>query len=1054
MVQANLSLFGNFTLAVNGIVVPPFPTDKIRALLAYLALEPERPHRREHLAGLFWPEVSQAIALKNLRQSLYRLRQTLDRVDAGASDAILHITQQTVELDADAVVVDVRQFQTELVESERHRHPELASCPACLARLRHTTELYCGELLTGLGVADAAEFEEWLTLHREMLHQQALLTLHNLAHAHEANGETEEAHRYASRMLTLDPYREETHRQIIRLLATRGLIHQALAQYDFCRRTLREELGVEPDAATVALVEQIYAGTFVGKTTQRAEVENPSLSGAQANHPDVATTDAATKLRASSANTLRALPSPLIGRQQELAAIAACLTGENCREVTLVGAGGVGKTSLALQVAINLQDHFVDGVCFVDLTSVLDPNLVPTTIAQALGVQERGAILVHTQLQEVLYDKHFLLVIDNFEQVITAAPLLAELLAACPKLKILVTSRHVLHLRVEQVFTIGPLSLPPLQPLLDANRLLQYSAVAFFVQRAQAALPTFQLTTDNAHAVAELCICLDGLPLAIELVAARLRMLPPHALLTRLTSMFGARLNLLTSGDQDRPRHQQTLQKTIDWSFQLLAPNLKTLFARLAIFVGGCTVEAAESICGDGSLPIPHDNGDLNAAVGSNTFDALLSLVDQSLIHQQVGADGEPRLLMLETIREYALEHLLSSGERESLQKRYVAYYLAVAEATGLLSDRKNMVSRLKRLEAEHGNLLAALAWSIETMHSSEDVLRLAQVLASFWYYRGYWREGRQLLERALTSTTADADNARRAQIGLHMAELAYGQGDYTAARSWLEESLAQFRHINDPIGIASALSILGLVVREQGDALHAIALTEESLARFRAQNAQISVPWTLCSLGEMLTMQGNTEQARRVLEESLQIFRKQGEQLGIGWVYNHLGHVAQLEHDYTRALAWHEASLPQFRDRDRNGMAWALCNLGQIAYAQHDLNLALSHYCASLVHFRDLGSRQGITWCLAGMAGIAASAEQLERAAWFWGAISALRAIERGRPAPGVIGYEEEALAAVRAQLPPELFSQAWREGETTSLEEVVTYALTSGNFVGNLVN
>jgi predicted ATPase/transcriptional regulator with XRE-family HTH domain len=460
--------------------------------------------------------------------------------------------------------------------------------------------------------------------------------------------------------------------------------------------------------------------------------------------------------------------TPLIGRVQEVTAVRDALLYPAVRLLTLVGPPGVGKTRLSLQVATDLQAAFADGVAVVTLAPTRTPEMVATAIAQALGVKEIGRQPLRDRLKDYVRAKHLLLVLDNFEQVLDAAPLITELLGSCPQLKVAVTSREILHLRGEKAFSVPPLALPDRTRLPPSEQLVEYAAVALFVQRALDVNPVFAVTDTNASAVAEICHHLDGLPLAIELAAARTKLFTPPALLARLSN----RLQLLTGGAHDLPPHQRMLRSTIDWSYQLLDAEEQLLFRRLAVFVGGCTLEAVEAVYTVGG-DLPQD-----------ALDGLALLSDKSLLQPTEGIAGAPRFTMLETIREYALEQLELSGEAELARRRHAVYYLALAEAAEPHLRGAEQQLWLAQLEAEHGNMCVALGWGLETKDRGwgereqpdvpnrqspvptpqELALRLAGALREFWLVRGYWSEGRLWLERALAhAEDPTIDAAQRA---------------------------------------------------------------------------------------------------------------------------------------------------------------------------------------------------------------------------------------------------------------------------------------------------
>jgi predicted ATPase len=538
------------------------------------------------------------------------------------------------------------------------------------------------------------------------------------------------------------------------------------------------------------------------------------------------------------------------------------------RLLTLTGAGGVGKTRLAIAVAGDVVDHFEDGAYFVDLAPIVDPALVPSAIAGVLEVGETAGKPLVESLVAHLRGRSALLVLDNFEQVAAATPLVAGLLATCPALKVLVTSRAALRLSGEHEYPVPPLELPDPKRLPDPEALARYEAVTLFIQRARAARPDFEVTNASAPAVAELCARLDGLPLAIELAAARVKLLSPQAPLARL----GRRLSLLTGGARDLPARQQTLHSTIDWSYDLLEPAERTLFARLAVFVGGCSLEAVEAVCnvGDDLLLDP------SAGSGQAVLDALALLVDKSLLRQAEGPDGEPRFTMLETIREYAAERFETSGDAECWRQRHAGYSLALAEQAAPELTGPRQAAWLERLERDHDNLRAALGRALER-DQTELGLRLAGALGRFWEIRGHLREGQGWLERAL-SRWPEAPAAARAAALNAAGSLAYHACAYERAATLHQEALSLRRVLGDRRGVAVSLHDLGITALHLGDLDRSEALCAEGRAIWRELGDQRGVAISLNSSAILARNRGDHERARAYYEESLALFRGIGD--------------------------------------------------------------------------------------------------------------------------------------------------------------------------------
>src|SRR5215210_2000902 len=576
--------------------------------------------------------------------------------------------------------------------------------------------------------------------------------------------------------------------------------------------------------------------------------------------PDLPTSFPPLKTLDTRMNNLPAQPTPLVGRERELGEVRDLLRGEGVRLLTLTGPGGIGKTRLGLQVGADLLDEFEDGVFFVALAPITDPALVASAIAEPLGVVEAADQPFEEGLKGHLRGKELLLLLDNFEQVLGAAPLVGELLSACPKLKVLATSRSVLRVYGEQEYSVPPLELPHPGRLPPIDRLSQYEAVRLFIERAKAARPDFSVTDGNAPAVAEICARLDGLPLAIELAAARIKLLTPSAMLERLSS----RLKLLGGGARNLPERQRTLRGTIEWSHALLEEGERVLFARLAVFSGGRTLEAIEAICDpEGDLPV-------------DALESVSSLLDKSLLRQEEGPEGEPRFVMLETIHEYVRERLEASGEAEETRRLHAEYFLALAEGAEPELRGPDQLGCLERLEAEHDNMRAALQWSLGK--EPETAFRLAGMLARFWEIRSDFSEGSGSLEAALRQSgrpNTITEAATRAKLLSEAGTFAFYRADFDYATALHGEALELYRELGDDSGVAFALMCLGAQYGEQGDYEPAAPFFEEALALSRRIGDKRNIVTTLQNLAEVERMRGNYERAKTLGMESMALARE-----------------------------------------------------------------------------------------------------------------------------------------------------------------------------------
>jgi predicted ATPase/DNA-binding winged helix-turn-helix (wHTH) protein len=719
-----------------------------------------------------------------------------------------------------------------------------------------------------------------------------------------------------------------------------------------------------------------------------------------------------------------------VGREKEVAATKELLLRQDVRLLTVTGPGGIGKTRLAVEVASGLIERFPGGIHFVPLSPLSDPGLIASVIVQTLGIREAGGQSPLEILKKNLQDSFrapMLFLLDNFEHLVQAAPTVAELLAMSPNLKILVTSRAALHVYGEHEFPVPPLALPDSRSMPSVEVLSQYPAVALFVQRAVAVKPDFALNRENAPAVSEICARLDGLPLAIELAAARVKVLSPSSMLTRLAS----RLQLLTGGSRDLPQRQQTLRAAMDWSYDLLNAAEQKLFRRLSVFVGGCNLEGVEAVC--------DTKGDLHL----DLLDGMASMVDKSLAQQVEQAKGESRFVMLETIREYALEKLEASGEEALTKRAHAAYCLVLAEEAPTEQSEAERVEWLERFALEHDNFRAGLEWLTET-GDAEWGLRLGAALFRFWETREYLTEGRATLGRLLKLAGAAAPTKIRARTLFAAGVLAGEQGDYASADALVRESLAIARQLCDKQGVAVSLNALAVLTQDRGDIAVAHSLFEESLVVWRELGDLKAVARSLSNLANVVKMQGDYDRVRSLYAECFSIFRGLGDRTGVAWSLNHQGDVARDQGDTVAARTLYEQGLAIFRELgDRWGIAGTLADLGSLAREQRNYPRAHSLYRESIRIFQELDHKRGIARLLECFACSAAAQLEAGRSLRLAGAAAALRQNIGAPLTPAEQVKLEASLDPARHAMTNTAGVTAWLEGWALPVEKAIEEVL-----------
>ncbi len=886
MTHLSIEVLGSLQVSIADSPITTLESAKVRALLAYLTVEADRPHRRESLVGLLWPDCSEEAARHNLRQALFNMRQILG--DHNANPPYLLISRDAIQFNRESdYSLDLDRFNHYFYTCEENLSQCKEDCSIHAARLEEMVKLYRGEFLQQFFLEDSTEFEDWAVLQRENMHQRVLEAHSYLANYYEMHGDFKAAHQHTLRQLELDPWREEAHRQMMRVLALDGQRSAAIVQYETCKQVLADELDVEPSAETRELYDQIRLGTLSPKTVPVAQYTTVPLQN------------------------LPIQLTPFIGRELELVQLGKLIADAECRCITLVGPGGMGKTRLAIQAAEQHLNEFANGVAFVPLASVGSIEEVIPAVANAIKFTYFGQSDPKEYLLSHLHEKQMLLVLDNLEHLLIGNPdqaciadLLIEILQQAPGIKLLVTSRESINLQGEWIFEVQGLTYPEMAQMEGFDG---FDAVTLFAQRARHTCPGFNLNEVNRTEIARICRLVEGMPLAIELAATWMRTLSPVEIAVEIESS----LDFLSTTTRDMPERHRSMRVVFDHSWQRLSPKEQQVLCNLSVFRGGFQRQAAEQVAGA-------------------TLSILSTLVNQTLLRRTTSG----RYDLHELVRQYSeIQLAFDPPAKQIVQERHYSFYFALAEAAEQELKGRNQLEWLGRLEQERDNLRVAFEWALDcddlAPGDGELAMRLSAALRWYWRMRGHFHEGRDWLMAALRRSP-EKRTAARASALLGMSLLENALGDLGAAREPAEESLSIFRELGNQECLAETLIVSGITLLWQGETVLGYSRTVEALDIYRKSADRWGEAHALYRLGSYLADYSGDLSGRDMLEESTTILEHLGEKYLYTSVLISLGVVDMSLGNYTSAKPLFERGLAATREiRHPWGIADALTNLG-----------------------------------------------------------------------------------------------------------------------------
>lgn len=990
MARLSLYLLGpwQLTRAAEGALTINY--DKVRALLAYLAVEGEQAHRRDALMTMLWPELPEGAARNNLRQVLMRLSQAIGNNEIAPPFLLIDRTSLQFNGASDAWL-DVTEFTALLAACDSHAHRDAERCRPCAQRRRQAVDLYRGPFLADFFLPDSAAFEEWALSRREWLNGMALSALAHLGAFYERRGQYEQARTMARRQLELEPWREAAHRQLMRLHLLEDQRTAALAQYQQCRRILAAELGVEPDAETTALYEQIRGDT----NARRTEVIPPAVPISRSHRLPIQATQ-------------------FVGRADELGEIVRLLRDGHATLLTLTGPGGIGKSRLALQAAEEQLEGFADGVFFVSLASLSSGNQMIAAIRTVLGLEPVSSD-PEEHLLAWLESKELLLVLDSFEHLLAGASLLSHMLARSPDLVLLVTSRERLGLQGEWVIAVEGLSTQPRQG--DEGE--PADALQLFVQAARRVRPRFALSAENQPEVERICQLAGGMPLAIELAAAWVRVLSCREIAEEIL----ASIEFLTTTLRDVPERHRSLISVLEQSWQRLAPEEQAVLRRLSVFRGGFQREAAAAV------------------VAGATLATLAALVDKSLLRRAHSA----RFEMHEITRQFALQQLEAAGEAVAVRTQHLMTFVEMVEGAEPRLQEMSSNDATRQLDLEYDNIQAALDFALESRRV-EQGLRLGGALWLYWWIRSRSAEGRRWLSEFLAHAEKVPHGVRATALRA-AGGLAYYQDDLVEAEAHFAAALDHFRAAGDKLGLTRVLRNLGTVASDQGQYARAKRYLTQSLELAREIGDAQSVANTLSEIASMDYYQGKLQSALASCDESLALNRERGDQHDIAISLHNLAELCRMTGELTRSIALYEEAARLFEAIGSTyGCAFTLYGRGELASAQGQHSEARALFQEGLKLFREMDHVYGTGLSLCGLAAVALAEGEPERAARMLSVVAELIRADALVLRPPEQKRFEQVVDAVRARLGEEGFARAAAEGRRLPVAQAVAQALGKG--------